>query len=947
MRPKLSSATSDPIFLTANLGNNLTRGLVDTGANVTVISDKLWLKLKPTHKLIQSSAIAKTATSKSRIVGLFEADINTKHFKFTQYITIIENLNHDCLWGRDVLAKLNALNEIRRVVANESLTVSFLNNPNKLETLDETNNESSHEINVAKQIKKRNQTHSDTTETELPLVNGRKPWTPRVSTIAKRLSRYVQFNAPWPKRVHEKPAKRLQITSEDSEWLLDGNQLVLVPTKFLREMRLHSKDLVNVKQDDLQSLELINEDEWLTNKEEAMCELFAEQVVDLNAIDAVANQTDSNSLVQQHLSKELNALREATKKHGAQYREIEQLEQYLDERKFMFATNSSSLGCCTAVKHVIETENTKPIKIPPRRVPYSLHNELKKQIDELEAAGIIAKCYSPWSFPLVIVKKKDGAIRMCVDYRKLNEITIKDRYPLPRMDDLRDKFYGMNYFSTLDCAQGYYQIAMEENSKFKTAFSSPFGTYLFNRMSFGLCNAPATFQRAMEYILRDEIGKICYCYLDDIIIFSKTIEEHYDRLNTVFNKLHEYGINLKRSKCHFFKNEVSYLGHTISKRGILPSEAKIEAIANYHRPTTQRGVRAFLGLVTYEKDFIENFSDLASPLYELTGKNVQFKWNDRHQKAFDKLRKCLQSRPILAYPDFDKEFALFTDASEYGVGAVLRQHIDNEWRAIAYYSKHLNAAQRNYSVIEKEALAILVSTRHFQVYLYHKTFLLFTDHQSLKWLLSIKEPSARLARWIAELSSLDFTIKYKKGSENGSADGLSRIAEPSNALKSDEDEFQGPDPINFDEDVSIYALNIDPATLSLDQIAFDEDEYVRTGFSPLFANNWEELANPYDYKSAIVKRDVQPCANVAKATCQAHSITICPAQIDLDEYETSLASRQLQDPILARVIEALKNQTNFEHEVEQCHLAHFCLEAETRRASPHRWSSLPHLQRRY
>jgi hypothetical protein len=295
---------------------------------------------------------------------------------------------------------------------------------------------------------------------------------------------------------------------------------------------------------------------------------------------------------------------------------------------------------------------------------------------DLKKAGIIEESISAWAAPVVIVIKKNGEIRVCVDYRKLNSITKKDSFPMPRIDDTLDKLYGKKFFSTLDLASGYYQIELEESAKEKTAFVIEDHLYQFTRMPFGLCNGPPTFQRLMNYALRDVLGKKALVYLDDVIIFSDTFEQHLKDLREVFELIREAKLTLKFKKCQFLQRSVNYLGHVITAEGIKPDPAKIEQIKNYKIPASADEVRSFLGFVGYYRKFSPDFGAIAKPLTRKTHKDMlkqPFTWTEEDQKAFETLRDRLVTPPILAYPNFNEKFLLFTDACDYGIGAVLLQ----------------------------------------------------------------------------------------------------------------------------------------------------------------------------------------------------------------------------------------------------------------------------------
>ena len=362
-----------------------------------------------------------------------------------------------------------------------------------------------------------------------------------------------------------------------------------------------------------------------------------------------------------------------------------------------------------------------------------------------------------------------------MDYQKVNSVTKRDAYPLPRIDATLDSLAGAEYFTVLDLASGYWQVEVEEDDKEKTAFSTPQGHFHFNVMPFGLTNAPATFQRLMECILAGLNPSHCLIYLDDIIVHSTTFSEHLERLASVLRQLRNAGLQLKPSKCKFAQKEVHYLGHIASAAGAQPDPSKTEAVSSYPVPRNVQEVRQFLGLANYYRQFIKHFSEITEPLHQLTRKTTKgFHWNPSCQSAFDELKRRLVSPPILAYPDFSLPFVLHTDASATVVGAVLCQIQNGMERVISYWSRQLNKAERNYSTIEREALAAVAAVKEFYPYLYGFPFQLVTDHNPLTALKGLKDVGGQLTRWMLYLQQFDYTIEYKSGRTHGDADSLSR-----------------------------------------------------------------------------------------------------------------------------------------------------------------------------
>ena len=355
--------------------------------------------------------------------------------------------------------------------------------------------------------------------------------------------------------------------------------------------------------------------------------------------------------------------------------QCERLEDVILSNADVFALDESELGQTSLVTHKIDTGEHAPVEQQPRRTPFVHREKIVKLVNDMLKQGVIRPSTSAWASPVVLVPKKDGEVRFCVDYRRVNAITKKDVYPLPRIDDILDTLSQARYFSTLDLALGYWQIEMDPATKEKSAFTTHAGLYEFERMPFGLCNAPATFQRFMQAVLIGLEWKCCFVYIDDILVCSETLEEHLEHLQQVFTRLRMAGLTLKPRKCSFLKDEVLYLGHVIAKGGILPDPAKTQKVKDFPVPTDVTKLRQFLGLASYYRRFIPGFAKLAHPLHALTKKEVNFYWSCDCQQAFEKLKQLLTQAPVLAYPCFgeDKEFILKTDASGDGLGAVLAQ----------------------------------------------------------------------------------------------------------------------------------------------------------------------------------------------------------------------------------------------------------------------------------
>jgi hypothetical protein len=435
-----------------------------------------------------------------------------------------------------------------------------------------------------------------------------------------------------------------------------------------------------------------------------------------------------------------------------------------------------------AVNHDINlVPGSAPATAPLRRYSDAEQEEIAKQIQELIEKGFIQPSTSPFGAPVLFVRKKDGTLRMCIDYRRLNSITIKNAYPLPRIDDLLDQLHGAQYFSSIDLRSGYHQVRIAPGDEHKTAFRTPFGHFEFRVMTFGFTNAPATFQRIMNDVLRPFLRKFVLCYMDDILIFSKTAEEHRMHVDQVLAKLAEHKLFAKESKCSFGKRTINFLGHVVSSRGITMDPNKIHAIKDWPAPSgsvaeCRAAIRSFLGMAGYYRRFIKRYADIAAPLTDLLSDSKPWQWGQAEATAFDTLKSALCSEPIfLSAPCNQHDFLVETDSSKYAVGAVLYQ-VDQHGtrRVVAYLSRRMKDTERRYLVHEQELLAVVTALKEWRHYLLGKHFKLYTDNQAVSFFLSQPSLSPRQARWLYTISEYDFDIYHQPGTRNVVADALSR-----------------------------------------------------------------------------------------------------------------------------------------------------------------------------
>ena len=505
----------------------------------------------------------------------------------------------------------------------------------------------------------------------------------------------------------------------------------------------------------------------------------------------------------------------------------------------VFAKNKTDLGRATDVQHHIDTGDEKPFKHKPRRLPMGKFEAMRDQVKALHEIGVIRPSTSNWGSNVLLVKKKDGSWRMCVDYRELNAKTKNiDPYILPRIDDTLEALGGAKYFCTLDLISGYHQVELTEESKCKTAFLTPRlnpSQWEYNTMPFGINGGPSTFQRVIDRVLRGLEYKIAMAYLDDIIVYGKDHRECCERLAMVFDRLQEANLKLKPSKCELFSLKTIYLGHVISAKGISCDPAKVEAVKNWTQPATARQVQVFLGTVNYYNRFIRNYSEIARPLFAAGNRKYKrFAWTPDCQVAFEKLRTALISDPVMAYPRAIGLFVLDTDASAFAIGAVLSQRQKEEddaeevERVIAYSSRTLEGREQRYCTRRRELLAIVHFVKVFKPYLWGRECLIRTDHASLRYVKTLKEPDDQIARWISKLEETYYVIETRKGKDHANADALSRLPSSKCAGKRcicpevEQLESTGDDVIDCHEKSSA-CKTLPPSTVNAHRVSFVDE----------------------------------------------------------------------------------------------------------------------------
>ena len=688
--------------------------LVDTGANVTIVHPKIWAKIrKPSSRQTADSRkiLLKTANG-DRIPVIGEEDLELRIGDFSKkHRVLIATVVDDCILGIEFLRSVGCIVDLSS-----------------------------------------NMLHIGDVE-EVPL-HCRNVQVEQLQVVAPRnitVPPFREFVTPIQVKVVEDSSYMFEPDKS-----LSWNKTIVLARTLIQNSTLPLR-ILNVS------------DHPVTIKKGTPLGVM-EPVLAIRKLerDTVKQEED-----RRQLSEAMQELFDRSCEHLTSVQKIE-VAKLLKEFQTVFAKDSFDLGRTHLVRHKIDIGDARPIKQPPRRMPISQIDEVHELIEDMHKRGVIEPSTSPWASPIVLVKKKDGSTRFCVDYRKLNEITKKDSYPLPRIDDTLDAVGNSTWFSTLDLQSGYWQVELDEKDKEKTAFTSCAGLWQFTVMPFGLCNAPGTFERLMERVLQGLSWKTALIYLDDVIVHGKDFQQELSRLRQVFYRLKEANLKLNPRKCHLFQRKVKYLGHVLSAEGIQTDPEKLDAVRNWKIPSDVHELRSFLGLCSYYRRFVKDFSIIAKPLFVLTEHNTNFQWTKDCQKAFDQLKVALTSSPILAHPTENGTFYLDTDASYYGIGAVLSQEQDGAERVIGYYSKTLHKAQKNWCVTRKELYAVVKAIENFHNLLYGRKFVVRTDHSALQWLMKFKNPEGQVARWLEHLQTYDFDIRHRPGKYHGNADSLSR-----------------------------------------------------------------------------------------------------------------------------------------------------------------------------
>lgn len=483
--------------------------------------------------------------------------------------------------------------------------------------------------------------------------------------------------------------------------------------------------------------------------------------------------------------------------------EANRLKNTLMKYSGTFSKTRTDIGKTSILEHTIDTGNNRPIAQRPYRLAHTEVDHVKSLIQEMLDAGIIYPSTSPWSSPIVLVRKKTGDVRMCVDYRKLNAITEQSAYPIPLMAEIEDLLGNKRYFSTIDTAAMYWQIPMKEEDKCKTAFVVPFALYEYNVMPFGLCGAPATAVRLMNILLGDLLRKSCYVYFDDIIVFSESFNDHLHHIAEILERLEKNNIKIRPKKCRFIRESIEYLGHLISSEGIRPDPARVDTVISFKRPETVTDIRSFTGLASFFRKFIPELAKIVAPINKLIinkkSKREKIDWSEEANSAFETIKKLITESPVLVHYDPNGDLELRTDACDYAIGGILMQTSKDPSLngVICYVSKMLKKSERNYTVTDKEAYAVLCCVTKLRHYLWNRKFTVTTDHKALQYLMNIKDQNGRLARWALKLQPFRHNIVYKPGICHGDVDYVSRNPLIQSANEEDEEL----------EDIQVYTVS--------------------------------------------------------------------------------------------------------------------------------------------
>ena len=778
--PSLSLvAPLDQNFINVTLHKTVTKALVDTGACISCISEGM---LKSTYpNLIQNyknpvhNFVTGVGGQILPVLGMVDLPIVIEGEKLITPVHVFRKLHHHLILGKDFLK----VHKANINFGKDTLTLESGKNINLLEAkqpLGIARNALSITIPpetgslIPVKVSRCHTTHVALLDPVHP-VTQEGALVAKCTVIVQEGKAFCQILNPTPIPIHI-PAGRMLALSHPIDPTdidtIDKNTSSVVPTPPDNPLSKHSAGVLSTSPANPLSKYSEEDNNHAPKRTE-----------ELN-LDLDNNQLDPTQLLQ--------------------------LKTLIGHNRDVFAKDMSELGASNTFYHTIDTGDAPPQRQQYYRTTPTARAEIEKQVKEMLEHDIIEPSDAIWQSPVVLVKKKSGDYRFAVDYRRVNNVTKQISQPLPRLDSMLDTIGDAQpkFFSSLDMSSGFWQILLDPETKDKSTFTCQMGNFSFKRMPFGLVNGPATYTIMMNKVLQGLTWKFLLCYMDDILVYSRTFEEHLYHLDQVFSRLREANLKLKPSKCKFATEKVLYLGHYISADGIHANDEKIKAVKEFPKPKTIKKLRGFLGLCTYYRRFVPNFSKIAKPLYEMLKKNAKLNWGINEEQAFSKLKDLLCSAPVLSHPNFDREFILTTDASIEGIGYVLSQKNDKkEDHPISYGGRTLRSGEPNYNITELECLAIVEGLRANHIYLAHRSFKLFTDHSALQWLKNVKPTSGRLHRWALCINSYKYDVHHKPGAQNKVADALSRRP-------------YEPQPITPNDDIleEISVLSIDPDIFS-------------------------------------------------------------------------------------------------------------------------------------
>ena len=733
--------------------------VIDSGAQVSVLNEQIYKSMKNPPNLTESvhlTGVGENDSISAKLAKNVSFRVGSQYYKLNMYIAPISD---SMILGLDFLTQHNFVIDL---------------NNNEMRNKDNTI-----PINIVKE-------NSNEYQVRRVLMKSKTVIPPHTVVRTKiKMSGTADENVIFaisPNHTNPKVLIPNTVVTGDKEGWIN----IMNPTDYYQHINKDKLIGIATEIDDvLEDNETTNEEKIPSRTSKSIAET---RITDDDTKSRETPNTDAEPKVRRILTSEDNLqrlpdhLKDLFIRSSLNLNNEEQTEfaDTLIEFSDVFSKNDLDLGCFDQIKLTINTGDAKPIRENMRRTPFNFEQEEEEHLKSMLKANVISPSNSEWASCPVLVRKKDGKVRWCIDYRKLNALTVKDSFPLPKIEECLDTLAGNTWFSTLDMNSGYWQIEIDEKDRHKTAFITKYGLFQHNRMAYGLTNAPSCFQRVVQLMLQGMTWKQILAFLDDIIVLGKLFKGHLANIRRVLERFRKHNLKLKPKKCIFFQKQVVFLGKLVNEQGVSVNPENIEKVKNWPTPNNVKEVEQFLGFINYHREHIKDYAQIAQPLYALTGPKVQFTWNEEHQYAFDTLIKMMTNLPTLSYPNPELEFILDTDASDKAIGAELLQfdpvtRIEN---VIAYGSYVLTPAQQKYCTTRKELLAIVRFTRQYRHYLLGRRFTIRTDHNSLTWLLRFKNIQGMLARWLEELSQFDMIIIHRPGKFHQNADSLSRIPTP-------------------------------------------------------------------------------------------------------------------------------------------------------------------------